>query len=78
MLYAICHSVGWPTVGSLKNKGGEMDNLSAFEAQALIFFKNVITDLIILLEFLTLYTIYLSKSSSRFYSLSLIHKITFK
>lgn len=37
MLYAICHSVGWPTVGSLKNKGGEMDNLSAFEAQALIF-----------------------------------------
>lgn len=40
MLYAICHSVGWPTVGSLKNKGGEMDNLSAFEAQALILKKN--------------------------------------
>lgn len=36
MSCAICHSVGWYAVGSLKSKGEEMDILSAFEAQALI------------------------------------------
>lgn len=35
MLCAICHSVGWHAVGSLKGKGGEMHIFSTFEAQAL-------------------------------------------
>ena len=34
MLRAICHSVGWHAVGSLKSKGGGRDILSAFEAQS--------------------------------------------
>lgn len=33
MLRAICRSVGWHAVGSLKSKGGGRDILSAFEAQ---------------------------------------------
>ena len=34
MLCAICHSVGWHAVGSLKSKGGGRDILSDFEAQS--------------------------------------------
>lgn len=87
MLCAICHPVGWHALGSLTNKGGEMDILSAFEAQSLKKTKNkkkpksfrekisqnYSLNLLNLHGFLRLYTTDLSKTSKIFNQPPQIH-----